>query len=538
MPHAGGAWGQPVITRSNRDMRWRRSVWFARGLLLVCFLSRTATVAAVDSREALQKAADLVQEGRLEEADRQAHLALSDPATRAVACSVLGTIRFQQKRFDESATFLQEAIRLEPHLLGAHLSLADVYDVQGKPQLALALYRQVLVLDPSNALARFALARAETEKGNYRKSLELARPALATLQGSAEGLVVLATDFVKLGDRQSAAALAKDWAGLESTPQALSIKFAVLLAQGGGTDAALEILEGAQKAGPPSYEVAFNLGGVYLLKKDPARALESYDQALMLKPEAVPAMKQAAAIAEGQNEFEHALSYWIRAKKIAPDDPEVLLGFGRVCLEMDLLEDAEPALTKAATMRPEPAYQYTLAAAKVGKRQFAPARSLIEGLVKKKPRDAQLQYALGAVLYLEANLTEAAVHLQESIRLQPDQLAPYYYLALVTRDQGNDAGAIQRLQDLLRRYPDHALSYEALGSLLMSANRYAEAETSLETAIRLNPKSVKANYQLGLLLSRMGKKSEADKQLELSKTLRTEDEANSRLQLRLLDPDR
>ena len=162
----------------------------------------------------------------------------------------------------------------------------------------------------------------------------------------------------------------------------------------------------------------------------------------------------------------------------------------------------------------------------------------IEGLVKKKPRDAQLQYALGAVLYLEANLTEAAVHLQESIRLQPDQLAPYYYLALVTRDQGNDAGAIQRLQDLLRRYPDHALSYEALGSLLMSANRYAEAETSLETAIRLNPKSVKANYQLGLLLSRMGKKSEADKQLELSKTLRTEDEANSRLQLRLLDPDR
>lgn len=506
--------------------------------LLVCLLYPAAGFCASDSRAAIEKAADLVQQGRLEAAEQPARLALSDPETRAVACSVLGTIRFQQKRFDDSATFLQEAIRLEPHLLGAHLSLADVYTVQGKPQLALPLYRQVLVLDPSNALARFALARAETDKGNYRKSLELARPALDALKSSPEGLVVLATDFLKVGDRQSAAALAKDWAGLENAPQSLSIRFAVLLAQGGETNGALEILERAQRAGPPSYELAFNLGGVYLLKKDPARALEYYDQALTLSPDAVPAMKQAAGIAEGQNEFEHALSYWIRAKKIAPDDPEVLLGFGRVCLEMDLLEDAEPALTKAATLRPEPTYQYTLAAAKVGKRQFAPARSLIEGLVKKRPRDAQLQYALGAVLYLEANLTEAAVHLQESIRLQPDQLAPYYYLALVTRDQGNDADAIQRLQDLLRRYPDHALSYEALGSLLMGANRYAEAETSLETAVRLNPKSVKANYQLGLLLSRMGKKPEADKQLELSKTLRTEDEANSRLQLRLLDPDR
>jgi hypothetical protein len=35
----------------------------------------------------------------------------------------------------------------------------------------------------------------------------------------------------------------------------------------------------------------------------------------------------------------------------------------------------------------------------------------------------------------------------------------------------------------------------------------------------------------------MGKKDEADKRLELAKSLRQEDESNSRLQLRLLDPD-
>ena len=55
--------------------------------------------------------------------------------------------------------------------------------------------------------------------------------------------------------------------------------------------------------------------------------------------------------------------------------------------------------------------------------------------------------------------------------------------------------------------------------------------------IQLNPKSAKANYQLGLLLARTGRKDEADRQLELAKSLREEDEASSRLQLRLLDPD-
>ena len=72
----------------------------------------------------------------------------------------------------------------------------------------------------------------------------------------------------------------------------------------------------------------------------------------------------------------------------------------------------------------------------------------------------------------------------------------------------------------------------------MSAQRFDEAERQLRNAIRVNPKLVKANYQLGLLLARTGRKEEADRQLAFAKTLREEDEATSRLQLRLLDSGR
>jgi tetratricopeptide (TPR) repeat protein len=530
-----GVW---VISRSKRRLlSWQRQR-IRQSVLLPCILCAALATVAADSREALQNAASLVQHGQLAEADQQAHLALSDPNTRAAACSVLGTIRFQQKRLAESAGFLQEALRLEPSLLGARLSLAEVYTLQKKPQQANELYRQVLDLDPSNTVARFALAQAENEKGNYRQSLDLAKPALDVLKQSPQGSLLLATDFIKVGETSSAAALAEDWARLPNVPPALSIKFGLLLARAGLGDEAVSILQRVEQGGSPTYELAFNLAGAYLLKKDAARALEYYDQALSLNPKSIPALEQAAAITEAQGELEHSLSYWIRARKIEPDNPDVLLGFGRVCLKMDLLDDAEPALKKAASLRPgDAASQYTLAAAEVGKKQFAAAQALIEGLLQKKPGNPQLQYALGSVLYLEGHLDEAASHLRESIRLQPDQLAPYYYLALVARDQGNDADAVQRLQDLLRRYPDHALSCEVLGGLLVSAHRYDEAETNLENAVRLNPKSVKANYQLGLLLSRIGKKDEADKRLEIAKSLRTQDETNSRLQLRLLDPD-
>lgn len=493
---------------------------------------------SVDARQALEAAVTLVQQGRLAEADRQAQRALADPETRAVAHSILGTIRLQQNRLDESVTLLGEAIRLEPRLVGAQLTLAQVYTLQNRPDLALARFRTVVELDPDNPPARLALARSEVEKGDYAQALKLTEPVHAALRRSAEGLYVIAAALLKTGKREEAAKLAADWDRLPDVPQAASIAFGLLLVQGGAIDEGTAVLERARTVGPPSYELAFNLAGAYLMKKDAVRALEQYDAALTIRPNALDALRLAAGVAERNGELERSLSYWLRAKKLAPDDPGILLGFGRVCFKMDLLEDAEPALAKAASLKPgEIPYQYTLAAVKVGKRQYDEARSLLAPLVEAHPADAHLRYAIGTVLYTQGHLQEAAEHLKTSIRLEPAQLPSHYYLALVARDQGRHEEAIAMFEMLLGRHPDHAASCEALGGLLMSAGRYEEAERLLRKAVQLNPASVRANYQLGLLLARTGRKEEAERQLAHTKGLREEEEATSRLQLRLLDPD-
>jgi tetratricopeptide (TPR) repeat protein len=496
----------------------------------------------VDGREALKAAVALVQQGKLSEADRVAQRALADPETRAVALSILGTIKLQQNSLDDSAKLLGEAIRLEPRLVGAQLSLAQVYTFQNKLDLALSHFQKVHELDPGNPSARLALARAEVEKGNYQQALKLTEPVRPALRESPEGLYVMTAALLKTAMRDEAAPLGADWNRLSNVPQPASISFGLLLVQGGAIDAGIAVLEHAKQAGPPSYELNFNLAGAYVVKNDAARALEHYDAALSVTPDSLDALRLAAGVAERKDEkdeLERSLSYWLRAKKLAPDDPGILLGFGRVCLKMDLLEDAEPALSRAASLKPgDIPYQYTLAAVKVGKRQYDDARSLLEPLVAAHPADAHLRYALGTVLYTQGHFQEAAAHLKESIRLSPDQLPSYYYLALVARDQGRDGEAVGMLEKLLARHPDHASASEALGILLMSTQRNEEAERYLRTAVRLNPKSVKANYQLGLLLARLGKKAEADRQLAHAKTLREEVEASSRLQLRLMDPDR
>jgi tetratricopeptide (TPR) repeat protein len=514
--------------------------WLCLLVVLCCRPTGAADAAQsrVDGRAALEAAVALVQQGQLADADREAQRALGDPETRAVANSILGTIRLQQNRLEDSAGLLREAIRLEPRLVGAQLSLAQVYTRQNKPELALARFQAVLELDPGNPSARLAVARVALEKGNYQRALMLTEPVRSALRQSPEGLYVVTAALLKSGQREQAAPLAADWKRLTNVPHAASIAFGLLLVQDGAIDEGIDVLEHAGKTGPPSYELAFNLAGAYLLKKNAARALEQYDAALSIRPDSLDALRLAAGEGERNGELERSLSYWLRAKKLAPDDPAVLLGFGRVCFKLDLLEDAEVALAKAASLKPgDIRYQYTLAAVKVGRRQYDEARGLLQPLVEAHPRDPHLQYAMGTILYTQGQLEEAAAHLRESIRLEPDQLPSYYYLALVARDQGRHDEAMSTLEQLLVKHPDHAGANEVLGMLLMGVRRHAEAETRLRAAVRLNPASVKANYQLGLLLARVGKKEESEQRLAHAKTLRQEDEASSRLQLRLMDPE-
>src|SRR6185295_4742177 len=192
-------------------------------VVLLCSLLPAAAFGA-QGQAALQRAAALVREGRLQEADQQAQLALSDPATRAAACSVLGAIRVQQDRLDEGVKLLQEAIRLDPHMLGAQLNLV-------------------------------ALARSETEKGNYERSLEMATPVLSAFKQSPEGLLVLAADFLKTGDSSSAKALLGDVSRLRDVPPAWPASFAELLVKGGLVAEGVEVLERARQADPSSYEL-------------------------------------------------------------------------------------------------------------------------------------------------------------------------------------------------------------------------------------------------------------------------------------------
>jgi tetratricopeptide (TPR) repeat protein len=165
---------------------------------------RIALFAALVSVQAwpaqIQEAAQLFEKGKLPEAEEQARAALAAESTRPMAYAILGAIRLQQKKYDESAEFLERALRLNPDLTGVRLNLGNVYVLQGRSALACAAFRQALKLHPTNFHAQFALSRLENEAGHYTASEELTRPIATALRRSDDGLLMLVSNSLGRGD--------------------------------------------------------------------------------------------------------------------------------------------------------------------------------------------------------------------------------------------------------------------------------------------------------------------------------------------------
>lgn len=489
----------------------------------------------------IETAANLLNQGQIDKAETEARQALKSPSTRALALAVLGTIRLREGKYGESESFLTQALALNPQLPGARTSLGNVYLLEDKPVLARRSFQEVLRRDPGNVNARLGLAKVEASLRNYQGSLREADPIVSQLRESDDGILLLATDYGALGEKEELKALVHSWHELPMPPaDDLSLEFAKVLIAYGMNSEAKEVLEDeeANIAVHPSAAMALNLGEGYQSLELLDRAEQNFQLALTLQPACAICNQNLAAIAERQGNGEKALAYLLKARQQEPENPQILFEFGKVCLQRNLLEDALPALEKAASLKPdhEP-YVYVLASAHVAKGNLPKAASLLSGLLRKHPQDGVLNYAIGAVYYLQGNYSEAESSLKQSLKAQPDQVAASYYLALTYDSIGQDDRAVTIFRELLKSHPEHAPSYIKLGAILLRLHQYEEAQQDLARAVSLDPQSVEAHYQLGLLLRRLGKINESENELAESRKLEAARSAQSDVRLRLLLPE-
>jgi tetratricopeptide (TPR) repeat protein len=178
----------------------------------------------------------------------------SAPISEAEAQYYLGDLLLHTNRLDEAASYLKEALRLNPTLAMAHASLGMVRVKQRNFTEAIPLLSRAVALAPENYLA------------HYYYAYGLSR------QGMDENLVVSGYGPDEAGIMRAELLRAIELA--PSYPESYHLLAFVNLATGEQFDQAESLLRQAMRMAPAREEFAFVLAQIYERKRDWAKARE------------------------------------------------------------------------------------------------------------------------------------------------------------------------------------------------------------------------------------------------------------------------
>jgi tetratricopeptide (TPR) repeat protein len=289
--------------------------------------------------------------------------------------------------------------------------------------------------------------------------------------------------------------------------------------------------------GDPGNQAALvELGHVQLEQKLNEDALKSFETVLRSQPDSAVAREGEvkAAVAEALADRQAGLSdsallCLLRARKVVPDSPELLLDFGMQAESMRIYQDADEALTKAHELAPDDLkILYALAHVQFDERKMPEAEANLRAYLNTRPDDATAHYGLGRLLHMELKNDQAKAELERSCALEPRQSASYYELGEMALEQGDLNAAKSNYEKVLAFAPHHGGALTGLGVLALRAKDYPTAETYLKSAVFYAADYPKAHHFYAVVLSRLGRQDESKRESDLATSLDAEQTKTSR----------
>ncbi len=282
-----------------------------------------------------------------------AYLGVNEPASALITFNKL-----VQTRGDSADAYL--------YLASAHTALGD--RASAKTALATALK-----MAPKDYRIRLASARAGLTEGRVDEALATARALERSNANDSDGYVLEAAAYeVDKKPRDAARVLT---AALQKFPKDASVRLALAKVQStlGDTKGQLENLTAWQKLVPADPLPLEALAEVQLRVGDEAAAAEAYRALVLMAPNNVRALNNAAFLLRTRSPQE-AIELVERALRIEPNNANALDTLGQIELERSRFAEAVAALKKAnelAPANPRIRFHYAVALAKAGQEPLA-----------------------------------------------------------------------------------------------------------------------------------------------------------------------
>jgi tetratricopeptide (TPR) repeat protein len=308
----------------------------------------------------------------------------------------------------------------------------------------------------------------------------------------------------------------------------------VLLAQDFVAEAA-DSLAQAEKLDPNEFRWPY-LRGICLDRTDPHAATLCIRRACELRGDLATPKVQLAEMLLGQGELEEAARNFRHADRLAPDDPRVLMGLGRLALLRDQLDDALRWTERAIQQDPQRKVIRMLLCQILQRRgdqkQLEEQLQILDSTSEAKletewpdPILAEVvQYKRGTTWTLQVaqrqilsgQIDQAIARLEKAggQTASDARISVLLGKAYLRSEQLEKAEEV--LHSALQKDPNSAPANFESGNLAMTTGRWDDAARYYREAVRLQPDMAAAHYNLGLYHQHRGEPEEAIVAFELA----------------------
>lgn len=247
----------------------------------------------------------------------------------------------------------------------------------------------------------------------------------------------------------------------------------------------------------PDMEAAarFGLGRVALLRRDYRQAVEQFEQALALQPDAARIHYPLAMAYRGLKDIPAARRH-------------IALHGGREAQFPDPAVDAlGPLMTGART-------QLYKAVKAAQNKQYPIAAQAFRRSLALDPDNIAARVRLARVLHILEDDPGTLGQLREALRRAPENPEALFYLGRWYEEHGDDTAAARRFQAALAADPDYADAHYRLGNARMRQGDYAAAADHYARAVDVEPGRRPARLLEAVALIADGRHGDARRRLE------------------------
>jgi tetratricopeptide (TPR) repeat protein len=290
-----------------------------------------------------------------------------------------------------------------------------------------------------------------------------------------------------------------------------------------------EAIASYQKAmaiNPSMPGLRLNLGLAFFKAGDYKEAIQTLDPLLKTQPDDQRLTVLIGMSHYGLGEFAAASPYLKRASDHDPQNLSLLLTLAHSCLFSSQYPCVLDAYHRLIALNAESAEADMLMGEALDEMKD-PVGAIREfrAAVAANPREPNVHFGLGYLLWTKGQYPEAAQEFQAEIDNDPHHLQAMLYLADSNMQMNHMDDARLLLEKLVQINPDVYMEHLDLGIVYADAGRKQDALRELQTAIKLDPKNVSAHWRLGRLYRSMGQIPEAKAEFDKASSLnKAEDE--------------